>query len=211
MELVPILSTIILVGTIATFILAVAAYVLYKVREAQGRKAKAAAAANAPAGEAPPPEPHMLVSPAGAPAGALPGPPMMNDQMYLAPNGEPMMDYGQMKGMQNQYGPPTQYGDPNYGAGMTTPGPYDQQAQSYYPTQYGQPTYDPNQMGNVPPQTQQPYQAPQESLFWEYTDAGFKPVQTSPQMPQGQTQGGAPPQQNAPQQQQEGEDGFAWL
>lgn len=33
MELVPILSTIILVGTIATFILAVAAYVLYKIRE----------------------------------------------------------------------------------------------------------------------------------------------------------------------------------
>lgn len=33
MELVPILSTIILVGTIATFILAVAAYILYKIRE----------------------------------------------------------------------------------------------------------------------------------------------------------------------------------
>ncbi|GMQ80979.1 MAG: hypothetical protein BMS9Abin05_0409 [Rhodothermia bacterium] len=33
MELVPILSTIILVGTVATFILAVAAYILYKIRE----------------------------------------------------------------------------------------------------------------------------------------------------------------------------------
>jgi len=33
MEIVPILSTIILVGTVATFILAVAAYVLYKMRE----------------------------------------------------------------------------------------------------------------------------------------------------------------------------------
>lgn len=33
MEIVPILSTIILVGTVATFILAVAAYVLYKIRE----------------------------------------------------------------------------------------------------------------------------------------------------------------------------------
>ena len=33
MEIVPILSTIILVGTVATFILAVAAYILYKMRE----------------------------------------------------------------------------------------------------------------------------------------------------------------------------------
>ena len=39
MELVPILSTIILVGTIATFILAVAAYVLYKIRERRARGA----------------------------------------------------------------------------------------------------------------------------------------------------------------------------
>lgn len=38
MELVPILSTIILVGTIATFILAVFAYILYKVREGQSRE-----------------------------------------------------------------------------------------------------------------------------------------------------------------------------
>ncbi|MEZ4700619.1 MAG: hypothetical protein R2834_09850 [Rhodothermales bacterium] len=36
MEIVPILSTIILVGTVATFILAVAAYVLYKMRELRG-------------------------------------------------------------------------------------------------------------------------------------------------------------------------------
>ena len=37
MEIVPILSTIILVGTVATFILAVAAYILYKMREGGGR------------------------------------------------------------------------------------------------------------------------------------------------------------------------------
>ena len=36
MEIVPILSTIILVGTVATFILAVAAYILYKMREGGG-------------------------------------------------------------------------------------------------------------------------------------------------------------------------------
>ena len=36
MELIPILSTIILVATISTFILAIGAYILYKVRESRG-------------------------------------------------------------------------------------------------------------------------------------------------------------------------------
>ncbi|NCS88126.1 MAG: hypothetical protein AUK34_14265 [Ignavibacteria bacterium CG2_30_36_16] len=39
MELIPILSTIILVATISTFILAIGAYILYKVREARGQQA----------------------------------------------------------------------------------------------------------------------------------------------------------------------------
>lgn len=38
MELIPILSTIILVATICTFILAVGAYILYKVRERRGEQ-----------------------------------------------------------------------------------------------------------------------------------------------------------------------------
>jgi hypothetical protein len=37
MELIPILSLIILVATIATFILAIGAYILYKIRERKGR------------------------------------------------------------------------------------------------------------------------------------------------------------------------------
>lgn len=39
MELIPILSLIILVATISTFVLAVGAYVLYKIRERKGRTA----------------------------------------------------------------------------------------------------------------------------------------------------------------------------
>ncbi|HZW37881.1 MAG TPA: hypothetical protein VFF33_01135 [Ignavibacteriaceae bacterium] len=39
MELIPILSTIILVATIMTFILAIGAYVLYKIRERKGQTA----------------------------------------------------------------------------------------------------------------------------------------------------------------------------
>ncbi len=42
MELIPILSLIILVATISTFILAVGAYILYKIRERKGRTAQSA-------------------------------------------------------------------------------------------------------------------------------------------------------------------------
>lgn len=41
MELIPILSTIILVATISTFLLAIGAYVLYKVRERKGQRVAA--------------------------------------------------------------------------------------------------------------------------------------------------------------------------
>lgn len=56
MELVPILSTIILVGTIATFILAVAAYVLYKIRERRAHEEGGLQVQPAQ-------EPHVLVAP----------------------------------------------------------------------------------------------------------------------------------------------------
>ena len=38
MELIPVLSTIILVATICTFLLAIGAYILYKVREGKGQQ-----------------------------------------------------------------------------------------------------------------------------------------------------------------------------
>jgi hypothetical protein len=38
MELIPVLSTIILIATISTFLLAIGAYILYKVRESKGQK-----------------------------------------------------------------------------------------------------------------------------------------------------------------------------
>ncbi len=49
MELIPILSFIILVATASTFVLAVGAYALYKVRERKGRVGKAAEPAALPA------------------------------------------------------------------------------------------------------------------------------------------------------------------
>lgn len=59
MELIPILSTIILVATISTFILAIGAYVLYKARERKGQAAVAPQPAEVKA---------ELVTPAAAPA-----------------------------------------------------------------------------------------------------------------------------------------------
>ncbi len=49
MELIPILSLIILVATISTFMLAVGAYILYKVREKKGKVAQAPQPATIPA------------------------------------------------------------------------------------------------------------------------------------------------------------------
>ena len=57
MELVPILSTIILVATICTFILAIGAYILYKVREGRQQQIYATKPASVKA---------ELVTPAGA-------------------------------------------------------------------------------------------------------------------------------------------------
>ena len=59
MELIPILSTIILVATISTFLLAIGAYILYKVRERKGLQAEVVEPAQIEA---------ELVSPAAIPA-----------------------------------------------------------------------------------------------------------------------------------------------
>ena len=138
MELVPILSTIILVGTIATFILAVAAYILYKIRERRARDE------SRPAGYTQP-EPHVLVAPQVA--GSL------------------------------QMQPPAE-------ANVYQSAP----AAAAIPAQY-----QPRQ------------QQPQSSLFWEYTDEGFVPVN-----PQEQAEPVQHQRQPARAQQQE-DEGYAWL
>jgi hypothetical protein len=141
MELVPILSTIILVGTIATFILAVAAYILYKIREGRARTATTQTGYLQQ-------EPHVLVAP---------------EQQQIR-QGQPAT------------------------AAMYAPAPQAPVAQQ------------PQQL-QAAPQGQNP-----NSLFWEYTDEGFVPV--NPQQEQVQRQ----PQQQAPQAQPPQQDeGYAWL
>ncbi|MCX6173842.1 MAG: hypothetical protein NTZ27_03710 [Ignavibacteriales bacterium] len=81
MELIPILSLIILVATISTFILAVGAYILYKVRERKGITAQAAQPSAIPA---------ELVAPA----------PLMQEQRIITPERRtfepqsPQQEYG---------------------------------------------------------------------------------------------------------------------
>ena len=139
MELVPILSTIILVGTIATFILAVAAYILYKIRERRAREE------SRPAMYAQP-EPHVLVA-------------------------------------------------PQVSASLQAPA----EAAMYAPSRAQ------HALGAPSMQQQQP-QRSQNSLFWEYTDEGFVPVN-----PQEEQASREPVRQQAPQQQQAQDEGYAWL
>ena len=146
MQLVPILSTIILVGTIATFILAVAAYVLYKIRERRAHEDGVVQTQYVQ-------EPHVLVTP---------------QQTTLAAPAQ-----------QQQAAPST-----NVFVAPSQPAPVQQQQ--------AQPQARPASMQAQPAE-------PQNSLFWEYTDEGFVPVQPE--------EAG----QKAQQQDEEEQDGFAWL
>ncbi len=139
MQLVPILSTIILVGTIATFILAVAAYVLYKIRERRAREEGVARTQFVQ-------EPHVLVAPQQTTL-AVPVQQAPATSVFVAP-------------------------------GVTAP-------------QTSQAAPAPAVVSQAP--------AAQDSLFWEYTDEGFVPVQ--PEEPASQ----------ADTQEQEEDEGFAWL
>ena len=92
MELIPILSLIILVATISTFILAVGAYILYKVRERKGITAQAVQPSAIP-GE--------LVAPA----------PLMQEQRISTPERRtfepqvPQQEYGYEYQRQHAYNP----------------------------------------------------------------------------------------------------------
>ena len=152
MELVPILSTIILVGTIATFILAVAAYILYKIRERRARESQQQQGYYQQ-------EPHVLVAPEGS----------QQPQVQL-----------------NQY-----QGQP-------------QQASMYRP----QPSQQPQQRQQLQsaPQGQNP-----NSLFWEYTDEGFVPVNPQEEQQQARRQQQEQQKQQQEQQQSSQDEGYAWL
>lgn len=151
MELVPILSTIILVGTIATFILAVAAYILYKIRERRARETSVQTTYMQQ-------EPHVLVAP---------------ESRVTIQQGQPAPA--------SMYAPGQQQQVPQ------------QQAQRQQLHQGGQ--------GQNP-----------NSLFWEYTDEGFVPVNPQQEAArEAQARQQAQAQQQSQQQQSQQDEGYAWL
>lgn len=181
MELVPILSTIILVGTIATFLLAVCAYILYKIRE---RKPKAQQSGHG----APPPMQHPELGAAPQQPLALSGgagqhaPPAMyiTPTAMLQPQG-PVVELEEpqeaMPPSQGWMRPPLEQGAP--APPPAGPGRHRGGHPGYPPpsgSRLAPPPYEPNMPAGPPPR---PAAAPQtsSSFFWEYTDDGLVPFE----------------------------------
>jgi len=80
MELIPVLSTIILVATISTFLLAIGAYILYKIREGKGQQVVASTPATVNA---------ELLTPAEAPVLVPQQGPAIAPSVYIEPNPAP--------------------------------------------------------------------------------------------------------------------------
>lgn len=183
MELVPILSTIILVGTIATFILAVFAYILYKVRE---RKSRQRSAEQRPYMEprrqpALAPSQQQMALPGGMGQGAP-------ASMYIAPTSTlppqgPIVEVDEMREAQAPQGgwqqPPQlePAAAPQYARQARAANGHSQPAPRLAPPQ---PQYDTIQTPPRPARQPAPVGAPEAqqpgSMFWEYTDEGFVPV-----------------------------------
>ena len=159
MELIPILSTIILVATISTFMLAVGAYILYKVRERRGIQAVS-------------PQPSEvnaeLVTPVSAsshqpvPAKRLMPQPIFVDSQSV---------YQRQQGSVQQQSPrptPQKY----------IPGPIPYSGYGNQPRQYSGKDYS-QQRGSAGSQQNVPKQEdtnPKDSKFMKYTSEGLVPT-----------------------------------
>lgn len=152
MELVPILSAIILAFTIATFILAIAAYVNYKLRERSRKKKKAAGGGNLVAAPAPAPPPHVLVEATSTAAPALQAPqeapaflpPAQKSTAFLPPPTAPDFTF-------------TPHEEPEAVPLRPVSDSFFETTQAYIP--------DPQPEAETP-----------GSMFWEYTEDGFVPM-----------------------------------
>lgn len=221
MELVPILSTIILVGTIATFILAVFAYILYKIRE---RRSRERAAEQRPYAE--PRRQPALGTP--QPALALPG--AMGQpapaSMYIAPTTTlppqgpvvevheareatpPAGGWTQPPQLEQAVAVPPAYARPRNGHSQPAPRLAPPQYETVQP-----PRRTPAPVAAGPEaSSQQP-----GSMFWEYTDEGFVPVDPRQSAAREQQQRRAEEEQRRATEAQrrrrddENDDTSAWL
>ena len=117
MELIPILSTIILVATISTFLLAIGAYLLYKIREGRGQQMAAPIPSTIKA---------ELMTPAEAPFQLIQQPEqrMVPQPIYMEPQPVPVYKQGsvfvqpqqqQQRPVGPQYAPqPRQFSEAGY-------------------------------------------------------------------------------------------------
>jgi hypothetical protein len=153
MELIPILSLIILVATISTFIMAISAYVMYKIRESKGRIANSPAQATYEA---------ELIAPAEQlqPTLTQSG----YQQAYPTQYQQPAMPY-----------PQQQYQQPQPASLQPTERAYGVKA-----TRFTQaPGQNASRMTQQPPVYRQTTEGnmPADKKFMKYTSEGYVPIQ----------------------------------
>ncbi len=163
MELIPILSTIILVATISTFMLAIGAYILYKVRERKGQSVVA-------------PQPSEVKAELVTPASVLSAHPSEQQravQQQVHVERQPIIIQQQMPQgpapMQSKFSPKPQpyavYGQ-SYNAGSS------QQRQFAQPVNNQQRSFQGQRSGNQSSSER----SSRESKFMKYTTEGYVPT-----------------------------------
>lgn len=159
MELIPILSTIILVATISTFMLAVGAYILYKVRERKGIQAVS-------------PQPSEvnaeLVTPVSAPS----------HQPLPAERFIPQPIFVESQSVYQRQQASAQQKTPQPSPQKYIPGPIPYTGYGNQPRQYSGQNYS-QQRGFVGSQQNIPQQEdgkPKDSKFMKYTSEGYVPT-----------------------------------
>lgn len=197
MELVPILSTIILVGTIATFILAVFAYILYKVRE---RRTREAAGQQRQYVEAR----RTQMAPAMRPAGI--GQPSVAS-MYIAPTTTlpPQGPVVEVEDLREAVAPSGGWQQPPSLERAVAAPPAFERAEGNGHRRPAQRIARPQSQETIEAPRRLESEAGREpsSLFWEYTDEGFVPVDP--------TRSGKREEARTGQRRQEEDEDSAWL
>jgi hypothetical protein len=147
MELIPILSLIILVATVSTFMLAVGAYILYKVRERKGMSATA-------------PQPSALPAELIAPV------PLVTEQRIMNPERRtfevPQQEYGYQYQRQPAYSAPE---EPSRGPELR-PTFVGNTPSSYNETRYQRPTHEQSKQ-------YESERAAGKRKFMRYTNEGY--------------------------------------
>ena len=148
MELIPILSLIILVATISTFILAVGAYILYKIRERKGVASQAPQPAAVPA---------ELIAPA----------PLMAEQRIVTPERRTFESPGQQQEYGYEYQRQSGYNPQEEQRGPELRPTYVGNAPTYNESRYERPSAESSARNYEPERTQG------KKKFVRYTNEGY--------------------------------------